>query len=480
MSAEVEATSSASSGGWSPSLDQLIAATFALLGVRLGAGPIGDNSAFTHWRTGIDMVRDGIIPAIPRRDPYSFTALHHAWTVQSWLASYIVGWVDRLGGHGAVVAFGAFTMGALAWAVATMARTGRAQTTALAAGAALAVGMPFWAPRPLLAGLLCLAATIVIVRTRRSPWLLLPVVWLWVNTHGSFPLGVVWIGATCFGAWIDRRSGEDVDAPWRYLAAFAGGLVVAGINPLGPHLLTFAVTALSKGDVFRSVIEWQSVNFQHAEGIVCLAGLVTALAVLTRRRLPWRSTLPVIGFVVLGLYAQRNMAPLGVVLAPVLRDALRSDASSSAMTEVRSVNRVFGALLATMALVFALGAAAGPPIALGDYPVASVRWLERHHRFTESHRVASRETVGNYLEIRHGARGEVFFDDRVDMFPVEVSNDYRAMLAGGNDGVRALDRWKIDTILWTTPSAFVDRLRAGGDWSVAFRQSGWVVLTRKQ
>ena len=478
MTLEVDATSVASSRRWSPTLDQLIAATFALLGVRLGARPIGDNSAFTHWRTGIDMVRDGIVPAIPRRDPYTFTALHHVWTVQSWLASYFVGWVDRIGGHGAVIAFGAFTMGALAWVVATMARTGRAQTTAVAAGAALAVGIPFWTPRPLLAALLCLAATIVVVRTRRSPWLLVPVVWLWVNTHGSFPLGLAWVGATCVGAWIDGRSGDDVEVPWRYLAAFASGLVVACINPLGPHLLTFAVTALSKGDVFRGVIEWQSVNFQHADGIVCLVGLVTAFPVLTRRRLPWRSMLPVIGFVVLGLYAQRNMAPLGVVLAPVLGDALRSDAPSTAMSEVPSVNRVFAALLATMALVFALGAAAGPPVAVGDYPVASVRWLERHHRFGGNHRVATRDTVGNYLELRRGARAEVFIDDRVDMFPVNVSNDYSAMLAGGNDGVRALDRWKIDTILWTAPSAFVDRLRADGDWSVAFRQSGWVVLTR--
>lgn len=464
---------------WSPSLDQLIAATFGLLGVRLGARSIGDNSAFTHLRTGIDMVRDGLVPAIPRRDPYTFTALNHAWTVQSWLASWFMGWVDRLGGHAAVITVAALVMGGLAWAVATLARTGRAQTTALAGFAALAVGVPFWTPRPLLVGLLCLVATIAIARTHRSPWLLVPLVWVWVNSHGSFVLGVAWLGATCAGAWIDRRTGDKTsEPPWAYLGTFAIGLAVSAINPLGPRLLTFAVTALTKGDVFRDVIEWQPVNFQRADGFVCLAGLVTSLVILTRRRLPWRLMLPVVGFLVMGLYAQRNMAPLGIVLAPVLGDALRPIASIGDRAEFATVNRAFAGVIAVAAAVFVFSGAVGPPLALADYPVASIRWLERNDRFDAPHRVATRDTVGNYLELRHGARGEVFIDDRVDMFPVSVSDDYSAMLAGGTKGLVAIDKWKIDTVLWSTPSALVDRLRATGEWDVRFRQREWVVLTR--
>ncbi|MEY2399352.1 MAG: hypothetical protein QOJ00_2526 [Actinomycetota bacterium] len=470
----------AASNTWAPSLDQLIVATFGLLGLRLGARPIGDNSAFTHLRTGIDMVRRGVVPAIPRRDPYSFTAFHHAWTVQSWLAEFAIGWVNRLGGHGAVIAAAAVAMGGLAWLVATMARTGRPLTTAVAAFAALAVGLPYWSPRPLLVGLLCLAATILIVGDRRSPWLLVPVVWIWVNAHGSFPLGLAWVGATCVGAWIDRRGDHDHNdaPPWPYLGWFVIGLVAACVNPLGPRLLTFAFSAFGKSEVFRSVIEWQSVNFQSAEGVVCLAGLAIAFVVLTRRRLPWRLALPVLGFVVLGLYAQRNMAPLGVVLAPVLASALRRSDGAAPSSEVAAVNRIFAAVLAAAATVFVVGGVVGPPLALADYPVKSIRWLERNDRFGPAHRVATRDTVGNYLELRRGARGDVFFDDRVDMFPVKVSNAYRAMISGGDPGVRALTTWNIDTVLWSTPSPFVDRLRVDGRWTVEFRQPGWVVLTR--
>ncbi|MBV8386727.1 MAG: hypothetical protein JO155_08060, partial [Acidimicrobiia bacterium] len=66
-----------------PGLEPLFIAAYALFGFRLGARSIGDNSMFVHLRTGMDMVRNG---AIPRRDPYSFTAHGHPWVVQSWFA----------------------------------------------------------------------------------------------------------------------------------------------------------------------------------------------------------------------------------------------------------------------------------------------------------------------------------------------------------------------------------------------------------
>jgi hypothetical protein len=77
-----------------PSLESLFVAALVLLGFRLGALPIGDNSMLTHLRTGIDMARTG---AIPRHDPYTFTAHGHPWVVQSWLAEWTYGVLERAG-----------------------------------------------------------------------------------------------------------------------------------------------------------------------------------------------------------------------------------------------------------------------------------------------------------------------------------------------------------------------------------------------
>src|SRR5947208_11639261 len=154
----------------------------------------------THLRTGIDMVAgDGI----PRADPYSYTARGASWVVQSWLPEWTYGWLHRFGGFRLVLLEQAALMAALTWLIIRLARSGTPLRTALAAGLAVGIGAPFWSPRPLLFGLLCMALTVTVVERRRSPWLLVPIVWLWVNSHGSFPLGAVWLGAKAIGEWLD-------------------------------------------------------------------------------------------------------------------------------------------------------------------------------------------------------------------------------------------------------------------------------------
>ena len=465
--------------GSRPTIDQLVAATFTLVGARLGARPIGDNSAFTHLRTGIDMVRDGLVPAIPRTDPYSFTAFGEPWVVQSWLASFGVGWTDRLGGHGAVIALSAITMGGLAWLIATLARTGRPASTVVAAFSAIAIGLPFWAPRPLLVGLLCFGLTILIVERRHSPLWLLPVVWVWVNSHGSFPLGLLWIGATCVGAWIDNRraAGDGANVPWRYAGAFVAGLALGAINPLGPRLLTFAGSVFTKREVFGNVVEWKAVDFQSFEGGVCLVGLVVAFVVVARHRIGWRYLLPAAGFLGMGLVAQRNMASLGIVMAPTLAAALRVRSQAPSEAPPR-LNSVIAGVLVLVTAVFVVGGAVGPTLATGRYPVRSINWLEAQGGFDPPHRVVTPDSVGNYLELQLHRPGLVFIDDRVDMYPASVSEDYQALLDGGNPALQVLARWRADTVLWHSRTPLVDLLLAKGDWRVAHRERGWAVLER--
>jgi hypothetical protein len=451
--------------------ETLVVAAVALVGLWRGLWPLADNSGFTHLATGIRMVRSGILPAIPRVDPYTFTAAGHSWVVQSWLPSATVGWAHRLGGIHAVLMLSGVTFAALAWLIASLARTGRPGRTAVAAVAALLIGAPSWAPRPLLAGLLCLGLTVLIVERRRSPWLLVPLVWVWVNSHGSFPLGLLWLALVTAGAFIDRDA-----ISLSYIGAFVAGLVAAVVNPLGVRVLTFPATALRRREVFSHIVEWQSPDFQKASGVLMLAGLVLAAVILLRGRLTWRDALPVAVFVGLGLSAARNMAPLGVIVAPALARALAGD--GVAYTRDEAFRVVAGGLAVAAALV-ALLSTQDAALETSEYPVRSVLWLERHHRFSARHRVATTDFVGNYLELRHGAKGEVFIDDRADMFPLPVERDYRGMRDGTNRGVTAMDRWEIDTVLWRSRDAFAQRLTANGGWTVAFKQPDWVVLVRE-
>jgi hypothetical protein len=457
--------------------ETLVVALFGLIGLQVGLGQLSDNSGFTHLATGIRMVAHGVLPAIPRVDAYTFTAHGRPWVVQSWLAEAGVGWVYRLGGEHAVTLLSGVTVAACGALLTVLARTQRPLRTAAAATPALLITVGQWTGRPLLVGLLALAITILVVDRGWSPWWLVPVVWVWVNSHGSFPLGALWIGLVVVGAWFDRRP-----APVRYAVAFGVGLVVSAVNPLGPKLLTFPLTALTKREAFSHILEWRSPDFHATSGLLALVGIVTAVAlVVGRGRLAWRDALPVAAFLGLGLLAVRNLAPLAFVVAPVLGRALDvSDADASTREPLSpAFLRIATTFVLVMGVVFAVAAMQRPLIDASDYPVAQIRWLEQHHRFAAPHRVATEDTVGNYLELRHGPRGEVFVDDRVDMLPLSLIRDEVAMVDGTDRGLRALDRWDIDTVIWRSDTVFAQRLRSSGVWRSAVRRGGFELFLRR-
>lgn len=460
-----------------PSLESLFVAALVLLGFRLGALPIGDNSMLTHLRTGIDMVSgDGI----PRTDPYSYTAHGKSWVVQSWLPEWTYGWLHRLGGFHLVVLEQAVLMATLAWLIARLARSGTPVRTLLAAGLAIGIGAPFWSPRPLLFGLLCMVLTVTVVEQRRTPWLLVPIVWLWVNSHGSFPLGGVWLVARAIGQWLDWKSWPR--EAMRYVWAFVGSLVVAVINPLGAKLLLFPFTIGAKSSVFERVVEWQSPNFHRTGDRFALLLLAVALALLFRARLTWRDSVPAMVFLVLSLYAVRNIPLFAIALAPVLQRILRRpEGSAPRKAPTESQLRTNRALLATIAAAFVIfGAlsAVDDSLNLSRYPVAAAGYLGAHGLLSRSHRVAHQDTVGNYLSFRFGRRVRVFVDDRVDMYPLKVSDDYADLLRAKPDALTVLGRYGVDVVLWDRTLPLTQLLEASGAWSEVYADHDWVVFRR--
>ena len=458
-------------------MESLFTAAVVLFGFRLGARPIGDNSALTHLRTGIDMARTG---AIPRVDPYSFTAAGERWVVQSWLPEWTYGWAHRLGGYRLVVLEHAVLVALLAWLVVRLARAGSPLRTTLAAIAAVGVGSALWTPRPLLFGLICMALTISVVERRRSPWLLVPIVWLWVNSHGSFPLGLVWLGARAVGEGLDWRAWPR--ETWRYVGGFLGGLAASVLNPLGPRLLLFPLTLGEKQEAFKNIVEWRSPDFSRGGGYFALAFLALALLLLVRARLGWRDVVPVVAFLVAGLLAARNLGPLAVVMAPALGRAVRRPESPpDRIGAQRAPNlRMNRAVLATIVVAFAAFGSSifvSDPLDLVGYPVKSATYLEDRGLLAEPHHVAHQDFVGNYLTLRYGSEARVFVDDRFDMYPLSVSRDYETLLSARAATFEVLDRHRIDAVLWQRKLPLVQLLSAKG-WRETFSEDEYVVMER--
>jgi hypothetical protein len=462
-------------------MEALFGAALVLFGFRLGVRPIHDNSMFTHLRTGIDAVAGH---GIPRVDPYSFTAAGKPWTVQSWLPEWTYGWAHSLGGYRLVVLEQAVLCAGLAWLIVRLARAGSPLRTTLAALVAIGIGAAYWSPRPLLFGLIFMALLITVVERRRSPWLLVIIVWFWVQSHGSFPLGLAWLGARAFGQWLDWRAWPD--DTMRYIGAFIVGLVVSVANPLGARLLLFPFTILQKRATFSSILEWRSPDFNGFDGRFALVFLALALVVIARSKLSWRDLVPVVGFLVLSLLALRNLPVLAVVLAPVLGRALRrtdgSSRSGAALAEVPpSRQRANRAVLITIIVLFGLFGLSiwtTSPIEASAYPEKAATYLDQQGLLAAPHVLAEQDYVGNYLSLRYGRRVHVFIDDRYDMYPVSVSDDYHSLNTGAPQSLAILNRYGIDVVLWNRQQALATVLASSDAWTQVFRDGDWVVYRR--
>ena len=432
---------------------------------------------FTHLRTGIDTVQG---EGIPRLDPYSTTAGGREWVVQSWLPEWTYGWAHRLGGFRLVVLEQALLLCLLVWLVARLVRAGSPLRTAFGALIVVGLGAPFWSPRPLLFGAICLALTITITESRRSQWLLIPVVWLWVSSHGSFPLGLVWLAARAVGEAFDWRAWPR-DA-MRYVGGFAAGLAVAVVNPLGAKLLAFPFTLGDRRDAFEKIHEWMSPDFQHQPARFALLFLVLAMLLLIRARLSWRDVVPVVAFVGAGLVAVRNLPMAAVVLAPVLGRVLKRPDSFPPLPPTPAsrlrLNRVLALAIVVAFVAFGLSVKANDPLDFDDYPVEAVSFLEDSGLLDDPHRLVHLDFVGNYLELRFGRRAKVFIDDRYDMFPAAVSRDYRHLLNGRPGWQAILDTRRIDVVLWDEELPLTSLLKANGRWLQIYAKDDWVVFRR--
>lgn len=453
-----------------PSLAAIIGAAFALWGVLIGTQPLGDNSFLTHLATGrLILARGGI----PRTDPYSFTGNGRPWVVQSWFASVLYGVSDRLGGLNGIRLLETALTVSLILLVWTLTRPAGGLVARIGiAGMVAAIGGGSWVERPLLIGLVGFALLLGAAEERLDPRWLVPVMWVWVNSHGSFPLG---IGALVLLAIGRRLDGARPTVELRALAWALVGTLLAAVNPLGPRILLFPLTVVSKREAFSGVVEWQRPKFNDPWQIVFLLELIVAVALLARTR-RWRTALPLLVFAVLAVTSARNIVVASVVLVPGMAIGAAGLGSIDGARRLRR-GRVAMATLVVMASLVAIVTLRGSPTDLDPYPEDAVTWLESRSMLDE--RVVAPDFVGNYLEARYGTKVQVFIDDRVDMFPLSVISDSAALLRHTEPPEPILDRYRADVVIWQADKQLSKTLRRSSVWRVAWRDDDWVVFVRE-
>jgi beta-lactamase class A len=463
-----------------PSMAHLFTLVFALGGWRVGLSRLSDNSFFWHLQTGRWILDHGI----PRNDPYSFSAPGVDWVAQSWLAEALYGVVDRAAG-GFGIRLLVATTGALITALTYRLAFRQCSDHLLAVGLTLAaIGASFtlWSERPLFLALLAFVALMWIVEVPdgplgRRPIISVPVLMvLWGNVHGTFALGFLYLALHLAGRWLDRAP------PWagseRRLAV-AGAVALAGclVNPYGPRLLVFPIRLLGRGDILREVTEWRPPLPGSVQGIMLGIWAVVFLVclVLGRRRISRRDIIVSLPFLLLAIWAQRNIA-----LAPLAGVAVAARAVAPVVARPVScspLNRIVAAALLALASLWTLQAAREPAFDLREYPVAAMRFVRDQGLL--GRRLMTDDRWGGYVILAYWPRQQVFFDDRYDMYPLSVLRDAFRFHDAEPSWSQILDRWAVEVVVWPRRAGVVRLMDAHPGWDRRYQDDLAAVYVRR-
>ena len=462
-----------------PSMVGLFTLVFALGGWRAGLSRLSDNSFFWHLRTGRRMLDHGI----PHADPYSFTASGRRWVAQSWLAEALYGVVDKaLGTFGLRLLTGLTGAAVAAITYRLVHRLSRDRLTSVGLTlAAIGASFTLWSARPLFLGILAFLGLLWIVEIpdswlgRRALWTIPVLVWLWANVHGTFSLGLIYLGLHLAGRWLEGApfwTGRE-----RVLTQAAViAVVLAAVNPYGPGLLLFPVELLSRGDILKRVTEWRSPDFRSIQGLMFAGWLAVFVAcfALGRRRPSRRDVVVTVPFLLLAFWAQRNIAlsPLvGVAAAArcVARDEFRPAADSP-------LNRIVAVALVALGLTWTVQAAGQPDFDDSIYPVAAMRFVEEQGLLGQ--RLMTDDAWGGYVILKYWPRQKVFVDDRYDMYPRRVLEDFIDFSDADGRWREILDRNGIEVVVWPVKATIVRFMETDPAWTEVHRDKRAAVFVR--
>ena len=295
--------------------------------VFVNTHPIRPHDFWWHIAAGRELAQTGQIPLVDSASQ-SMAGMPYPAYQTYWLMEWTLYQLYRLGGAVLIVLFQTTVVTATYALILWLARrsSGSWRIAALATLFAAAQGLNDWNVRPqtisFLLGALFLSAIDAHQRQPRR-WLLalFPAgMLIWVNSHGSFPIGLLLLGLWVVDeAWNAFRMGQ-----WRTLLAPVATLgITAGaclLNPRGIGVLGY-ITAMTSDPVIQNLVpEWAPPTFSTLGGQLFLSGLLLSAAVLAlspRRPTP-SQLLTFLVFGALGLRTLRGAVWLGLTMAPVL------------------------------------------------------------------------------------------------------------------------------------------------------------------
>jgi hypothetical protein len=429
----------------------------------------------------------------PTTNDYSFTAPHSEWLAYEWLGEVLMAAASRLGGPRALMALLTALVATIVLLVYYSASLDCGNPKGAFAAAALTLPLlgSCFSVRPQLLGYIFLLITLIcLARFRKgcplNLWILPAVFVLWVNTHGTFTIGLAAMAIYFLAGLKDFRLGLLQGKAWtpderRHLAlVFLLSVAALPVNPYGPHLLRYEMGITSQRVNMTYFQEWQPLAFNEFFGIwflILLLAVPVGLLVL-RRPLRVEIAALVLLAAILACRHQRFIVVFAIVAAPVLAGQLAEVFPAYAPDKNYPVlNAALIALFAAGMVAFFPSTARLQRLIDRNQPRWAVDYLRTH---AVPGPMFNDDYWGGYLIWASRGQHKVFIDGRSDAYePSGVLADYIKIIQPAPDALTLLEKYGVRSSLVERSGSVAALLDAQPDWSRVYQDDLCAIFVRK-
>lgn len=427
----------------------------------------------------------------PTTDAYSFTVSGQPWIAFEWLGEILIATASRIGGVRGLdlllIVLGSAVVLAL-YLLATI-RSGNSKAGFVSAALLCPLAFLSFNLRPQMLGFLFLILTLISLELfrqgqQRSLWLLPVLMLVWVNTHGSFIIGLGAIFVYWVCGLVEFQKGGIEAKRWspresRCISfVFLLCLAVLPVTPYGTRLAAYPFDmAFSQPINVANIIEWEPMPFNTAFGKFFLALVLGFFILQMALSLVWRleELALFLGGAAMACLHARLLLIFVPFFAPLLARVLARWLEPYSRGKDRYVlNAILMASMAAAMVSYFPSRTDLEQKVASRFPVKAVEYLSQH---PVPGPMYNGYFFGGYL-VWSGQK--VFIDGRGDVYERGgVFSDYIQLADLKPGGLSVLQRYQIQSCLLAHDEPLATVLAALPEWRKVYSDSTSTLFVRR-
>jgi len=464
-----------------------------------GSFLLGDGDTGYHIRAGEIILKD---LAVPRHDPFSFITPPLPWTAHEWLSEVVMAIVHNALGLPGIVFLFALLLATTYWLLFRWIRSSGTNilVVLLILILVLLSSRIHWHARPHVFSLflvVLLYQILILHQEDRGNYLYVipPIMLLWVNLHGGFIAGFLFMGIFLSGYFLGflARKGEErpvfANKGKQLSMVCAVSVLAACVNPFGVHAFLFPFRLVSETYLMDHVQEFLSPNFHGFAPYRYLLLFLIGILGISKTRLANTELVLVLVFTSMSLYSARYIPLCAIVYAPILSkhgDILIQEYKGRCSRLLKERSGVYGKIDASakgyaiplVVLVVIAGLAAGKiPVRFTEKmaPTAAIDFLRTN---PVQGNMFNNDEIGDHVIYGLYPRYKVFIDGRLDMYGEPIVKEYFKVVHIEQGWKDVLEKYDINYIFFYTDSVLVRHLLTDAGWRGIYTDNVASILLR--